>query len=203
MTCALVRRRPAVFEGRNEPQRNVRRRRQIEARPIQALACLAALLPGHFAAFLTLSLTPAPPPFSPMTPARVSRPPSSPRRPIYSFSAVCRRPRPHGRHRRRVDRHRRRHRDRRRAGLLRRHGLLPADQAQCRAGRRRVGDRPRRSNARRPHASVRHRATHANRPRRPSPSRSGRHNRTNRTRGPASRCRTSSNSDRRRRTAPS
>jgi len=57
-----VRRRPAVFEGRDEPKGDVRRRREIEARPIQALAGLSALRPGHFAAFL--NLTPAPSPFS-------------------------------------------------------------------------------------------------------------------------------------------
>ena len=47
----------AILEGRNEPHGNVRRRRELEARPIQALASLAAFLAGHFAAFL--SLTPA------------------------------------------------------------------------------------------------------------------------------------------------
>src|SRR5271163_4785970 len=44
-----VRRRPAVLAGRNKPKRNARRRRELLARPIQALASLAALFPGHFA----------------------------------------------------------------------------------------------------------------------------------------------------------
>jgi hypothetical protein len=45
-------RRLAILEGRYEPPGNVRRSRQLEARPIQALASVAALLPGHFAPFL-------------------------------------------------------------------------------------------------------------------------------------------------------
>jgi hypothetical protein len=56
-------RRLAILEGRNKPKGNVRRRRELEAGPIQALASLAALIPGHFAALLII-LTPAPPPFS-------------------------------------------------------------------------------------------------------------------------------------------
>ena len=47
-----IRRRLAILEGRNEPHGNVRRSRELEARRIQELASLAALLPGHFAAFL-------------------------------------------------------------------------------------------------------------------------------------------------------
>jgi hypothetical protein len=59
-----VRRRLAILEGRNRPKGNARRRGGLEAGPIQALASLATLIPGHFAAFR--SLTPAPPPFSPI-----------------------------------------------------------------------------------------------------------------------------------------
>jgi hypothetical protein len=43
-----VRRRLATLEGRNEPQRDLRRRGEFGAHPTQALASFAALLAGHF-----------------------------------------------------------------------------------------------------------------------------------------------------------
>jgi len=54
----------AILESRDKPKGNASRRGELEARPTQALAGLAALLPGHFAA--SRSLTSAPPPFPPM-----------------------------------------------------------------------------------------------------------------------------------------
>ena len=50
-----VRRRPAILEGRNKPEGNVSRRRELEARPIQEFASLTAFLAGHFSALPSLT----------------------------------------------------------------------------------------------------------------------------------------------------